>query len=176
MEIGKDCGADIWAFERIVVSLQAEKTTCNDTEQKHPLMDKLTPEQRHRNMTAVKSKGTKPEKLLAKSLWAAGLRYRKNDKTVFGHPDFVHKGKKIAIFCDGEMWHGKDWEHRRQDFKSHRDFWIPKIERNIQRDKEVNDYLVLNGWTVLRFWETDIIKNTNDCIEVIKEAYRRCKQ
>lgn len=71
-------------------------------------MDRLTPEQRHKNMVAVKAKGTKPELLLAKAMWNAGLRYRKNDKTVYGHPDFVHKGKKIAISVDGEMWHGKD--------------------------------------------------------------------
>ena len=81
-------------------------------------MDKLTPEQRHRNMVAVKSKGTKIEDLLAKAMWHAGLRYRRNDKIVFGHPDFSHKGKKIAIFCDGEMWHGRNWEEQQKEFKS----------------------------------------------------------
>ena len=135
-------------------------------------MDILSPEQRHKNMVAVKSKGTKPEIILAKRMWTEGLRYRKNDKTVFGHPDLVHKGKKIAIFCDGEMWHGKNWEQQQQDFKSNREFWIPKIERNIQRDNEVNEYLTANGWTVLRFWETDIIKHTDDCINQIKNAYQ----
>ena len=78
-------------------------------------MDKLTPEQRHRNMVAVKSKGTKIEDLLAKAMWQAGLRYRRNDKTVFGHPDFSHKGKKIAIFCDGEMWQGRNWEDQQKE-------------------------------------------------------------
>ena len=120
-------------------------------------MDRLTSEQRHKNMIAVKSKGTKPEILLAKCMWSEGLRYRKNDKTVFGCPDFVHKGKKIAIFCYGEMWHGKDWDQQKKEFKSHRDFWIPKIEKNIQRDRQVNQQLLSDGWTVLRFWETDIM-------------------
>lgn len=134
-------------------------------------MDKLTPEQRHKNMVAVKAKGTKIEVLFAKALWAAGIRYRKNDKTVFGHPDFSHKGKKIAIFCDGEMWHGKDWERQQAEFKSHREFWIPKIERNIKRDNEVNEYLKAHGWRVLRFWETDIKKHTAECVEQVKKIY-----
>lgn len=129
-------------------------------------MDKLTPEQRHKNMVAVKAKGTKPELLLAQTMWNAGLRYRKNDKTVFGHPDFVHKGKKIAIFVDGEMWHGKEWEKQKDTFKSNRNFWIPKIERNIERDKEVNAYLTAKGWTVLRFLGKDIKKNPQKCLHI----------
>lgn len=134
-------------------------------------MDKLTPEQRHRNMVAVKSKCTKIEDLLGKAMWKAGIRYRKNDKTIFGHPDFSHKGKKIAIFCDGEMWHGRNWEEQQKEFKSNRDFWIPKIERNIERDREVNQFLTEHGWTVLRFWETEIRKNLQDCIAQVKEVY-----
>ena len=134
-------------------------------------MDRLTPEQRHKNMVAVKAKGTKIENILGKLLWRAGLRFRKNNKTIFGHPDFSHKGKKIAVFCDGEMWHGKDWERQQAEFKSHRDFWIPKIERNMARDNEVNDRLRTEGWTVLRFWETDIKKNPSACVEKVKEVY-----
>lgn len=135
-------------------------------------MDRLTPEQRHKNMAAIKGKGTKPELLLAKAMWNAGLRYRKNDKTVYGHPDFVHKGKKLAIFCDGEMWHGKNWETRKDDFKSNQEFWIPKIERNMKRDRVVNERLRADGWTVLRFWETDIRKHMEDCLEQIITAYK----
>ncbi|MBO4581581.1 MAG: very short patch repair endonuclease [Bacteroidales bacterium] len=134
-------------------------------------MDKLTPEQRHKNMVAVKGKGTKIEILLGKSLWNAGLHFRKNNKTIFGHPDFSHKGKKIAIFCDGEMWHGKDWEKQQADFKSNREFWIPKIERNIARDKEVNARLQAEGWAVIRFWETDIKKNITACVEEVRKVY-----
>ncbi len=134
-------------------------------------MDKLTPEQRHKNMVAVKGKGTKIEILLGKSLWNAGLYFRKNNKTIFGHPDFSHKGKKIAIFCDGEMWHGKDWDKQQAEFKSNREFWIPKIERNIARDKEVNARLQAEGWAVIRFWETDIKKNITACVEEVRKVY-----
>lgn len=134
-------------------------------------MDKLTPEQRHRNMVAVKAKGTKIEEVLAKAMWSAGIRYRKNDKTVYGHPDFCMKGKKIAIFCDGEMWHGKDWEIQKNEFKSNTEFWIPKIERNIARDNEVNTRLMTDGWTVLRFWESDIQKDIEGCLKKILEVH-----
>lgn len=122
-------------------------------------------------MVAVKSKKTKIENLFAKALWSAGVRYRRNDKTIFGHPDFSHKGKKIAIFCDGEMWHGRDWEKHKEDFKSNRDFWILKIERNIQRDNEVNEFLAAQGWIVLRFWESDIKKHLDECVAKVKEVY-----
>lgn len=136
-------------------------------------MDKLTPEQRRKNMRAVKSKGSKIEKLLAKELWSNGLRYRKNDKTVFGKPDFVYKRLKIAVFCDSEFWHGKNWEVRKYDFKSNQDFWISKIERNIKRDKEVNERLLKDGWKVIRFWGSEIKKNPHLCmLEVEKEIKR----
>lgn len=92
-------------------------------------MDKLTPEQRKKCMKASsKNKGTKPELLLAKYLWALGLRYRKNDRSIFGTPDLSFKRYKIAIFIDGEFWHGKDWDIRKYDIKSNKDFWISKIE------------------------------------------------
>ena len=136
-------------------------------------MDRLTPEQRHKNMVAVKSKGTEIENILAKALWHEGIRYRRNDKTIYGHPDLSNKSRKIAIFCDGEMWHGKDWETQKNEFKSNRDFWIPKIERNIERDKQVNDYLEQHGWAVIRLWETEIKKNIEMCIAQVKEVYER---
>ena len=136
-------------------------------------MDRLTSEQRRKNMQAVKSKGTKIERLFAKMLWNAGVRYRKNDKTIFGKPDFAMKKAKIAIFCDGEFWHGRDWDVRIKDHKSNEKFWISKIERNIQRDFEVNSFLQNSGWTVLRFWETDIMENSEKCIN---EVLRVMKQ
>ena len=136
-------------------------------------MDRLTPEQRKKNMRAVKSKGSKIEKLLAKELWSNGFRYRKNDKTVFGKPDFVFKGLKIVVFCDSEFWHGKDWEIRKYDFKSNQKFWWQKIERNIQRDKEVNEKLLIDGWKVIRFWGRDIEKNPHLCMLKIKNEIIR---
>ena len=130
-------------------------------------MDRLTKEQRYRNMLANKGKGTKLELLFGKLLWNAGVRYRKNDKTVFGKPDFVIRKMKIAIFCDGEFWHGRNWEERKNDHKSNCDFWHSKIERNIRRDKEVNEQLKAQGWTVFRFWETEITKDPDKCLNRI---------
>ena len=104
-------------------------------------MDRHTPEQRRKNMQAIKSKDSKIELALRKELWSRGLRYQKNVKSVFGNPDIVFKGKKVAVFCDGEFWHGFDWENRKNHIKSRREYWIPKIERNIQRDKEVTETL-----------------------------------
>ena len=81
-------------------------------------MDNHTPEQRSRNMRAVKNKGSKIEEMLRKELWQRGLRYRKNAKGIFGKPDIAFIGKKIAVFCDSEFWHGYDWEVRKNDIKS----------------------------------------------------------
>ena len=113
------------------------------------VMDTHTAEQRHKNMQAIRCKDTKIEVLLRKELWSRGIRYRKNAKSVFGKPDIVFKGKKVAVFCDSEFWHGYNWKIKQDDIKSHRDFWIPKIERNIERDKEVNAALEADGWKVL---------------------------
>ena len=100
-----------------------------------------TREQISRNMKHNKSKDTKPELLLRKELWNRGLRYRKNYKGVCGKPDVVFLKAKIAIFVDGKMWHGFNWEHQKNDFKSNREYWIPKIEKNIEQDAKVNQIL-----------------------------------
>ncbi len=135
-------------------------------------MDRLTKEQRRKNMRAVKSKGSKIEQMLGKALWHKGYRYRKNDKTVFGKPDFTFKKLKIAIFCDSEFWHGKDWETKKYEHKSNIEFWHKKIERNIERDKEVNEELLKKGWKVLRFWGKEIEKNLDICISEIENAIK----
>ena len=118
-------------------------------------------------MAANKSKGTKLELLFGKLLWNAGIRYRKNDKTVFGKPDFVIRSYKIAIFCDGEFWHGRNWEERKNDHKSNCEFWYSKIEKNIERDIEVTKVLENQGWKVFRFWETEITKEPDVCLNLI---------
>lgn len=138
-------------------------------------MVKLTPEQRRKNMQAVKSKDTKIEVMLAKLLYGKGLRYRKNNKSVFGKPDFTFKKYKIAIFCDGDFWHGKDWEIRKYDHKTNQAFWFNKIEKNIQRDIVVNRKLEDEGWTVLRFWGSEIKKNPGKCVEIILNIME-CKE
>ncbi|OAM33129.1 very short patch repair endonuclease [Eikenella sp. NML96-A-049] len=132
-------------------------------------MDRLTPEQRKKCMQSNKSKGTKPELVLAKAMWALGLRYRKNSGSIFGKPDFSFKKYKVVVFVDGEFWHGKDWERKKAEIKGNREFWITKIERNIRRDMEVTGRLKADGWTVLRFWSNDVVKNAGCHAEKVKE-------
>lgn len=138
-------------------------------------MDKLTPEQRKKNMQAVKSSGSKIEQMLSKALWSKGIRFRKNDRSIIGKPDISIKKYRIAIFCDSEFWHGKDWEQRIYDHKSNQDFWIKKIERNIQRDREVYKALLKNNWKVLRFWGKDIEKDVLTCVNIIENAINEAK-
>ena len=138
-------------------------------------MDNLTAEQRKKNMQAIKATGTKIEISLAKSLFAKGYRYRKNDKTVFGKPDLTFKKLKIAIFIDGEFWHGKDWEVRKNTIQSNKEYWVSKIERNINRDKEVNEKLLKEGWRVLRFWGNEVKKDLLGCADKIEAAVRSIK-
>ena len=133
---------------------------------------KKTKEQISFNMEQVKNKDSKIEIALRKELWSRGLRYQKNVTSIFGKPDLVFKGKKVAVFCDSEFWHGYNWEERKKDFKSHQEFWIPKIERNMERDKEVTEELQKQGWTVLRFWGKEIKKNAGGCADIIEKAVR----
>ena len=126
-------------------------------------------------MRAVKNKGSKIEKILGRALWKKGFRYRKNDKKVFGKPDFTFKKYKIAVFCDSEFWHGKDWETKKYEIHSNKEFWIKKIEKNIERDKIVNKTLKKNGWTVLRFWGKQIEKDTDYCVSVVENAIMKKK-
>lgn len=126
-------------------------------------------------MQANKSAGTKPERLLVKTLFARGHRYRKNNKTVFGKPDLTFKKIKLAIFVDGEFWHGKDWSERKHDHKTNKEFWHAKIERNMKRDQEVNTALTKQGWTILRFWAKDIEKDLLTCVLRIEQEIKYLK-
>lgn len=119
-------------------------------------MDNLSPEKRSKIMRAIKSKNTKSEVLLAKALWRRGYRYRKHDKNVFGTPDLSFKKFKIAIFVDSDFFHGRDWESLKLRLDTNKDFWHKKIERNMERDVQVNSDLTTKGWVVLRFWSSDI--------------------
>lgn len=132
-------------------------------------MDRHTPSQRSKNMSAIRSTNTKDEVRLAKALWHLGYRYRKNNKTVFGTPDLTFKKFKIAIFVDSEFFHGKDWETQKDRVKTNPEFWQKKIERNIQRDVEVNNYLEAQNWKVIRFWSHEIEKKLEDCITIIQQ-------
>ena len=121
------------------------------------------------NMSRIKSKDTSIEVTLRKALWHAGIRYRKNYPGLPGTPDIAITKHKIAIFCDGEFWHGKDWETKKDKFNTNREFWINKIERNIDRDNEVDRKIRGNGWTVVRFWGNEIEKNLPGCVEEIQD-------
>lgn len=135
-------------------------------------MDRLTAEQRHRNMQNIKGKDTAIELALRKALWKKGYRYRKHYDRIPGKPDIVLTKYKIAIFCDGEFFHGKDWEVLKSQLErgKNSEFWIKKISRNMERDEEINHQLLFMGWTVIRFWGKDILKNTDMCIKVIEET------
>lgn len=135
-------------------------------------MDNLTKEQRHKNMKNIRAKDTKIEVLLRKALWNKGYRYRKNYKKLPGSPDIVFTKYKIAIFCDGEFFHGKDWEvmKPRLEKGTNSGYWLSKISRNRERDDEVNKRLLYEGWTVIRFWGDDIKKHADECVKVIEDV------
>ena len=136
-------------------------------------MDNHTHEQRRKNMQAVKNKDSKIEIMLRKELWSRGLRYQKNSSKVYGKPDIVFIGKKVAVFCDSEFWHGYDWENKKNEIKSKREFWIPKIERNMQRDIEVTEKLQSENWIVLRFWGNKIKKDLTECADTIERTIKQ---
>jgi DNA mismatch endonuclease (patch repair protein) len=121
-------------------------------------------------MSHIKSKNTSIENLFRKALWCEGIRYRKNYGKLPGKPDIAITKNKIAIFCDGEFWHGKDWNLRKERLQTNRDYWIQKIERNIDRDNENDLKLDRMGWVVLHFWGQDIKKNIEACVKEVKET------
>lgn len=134
-------------------------------------MDDLTPEQRHKNMRRIRSRDTRAEKALRTALWSKGYRYRKNYRALPGTPDIVLTRYKICIFVDGEYFHGKDWETGRREkvtAGSNAQYWLSKIERNIQRDRETDASLNGMGWKVLRFWSKDVLRETDECVATIE--------
>lgn len=121
-------------------------------------------------MRRIKATDTSIEIKLRKALWAKGYRYRKHCKKVFGKPDICFIGKKIAIFCDSEFWHGKYFLEGKYIPKTNTEFWVNKIEKNIERDKKVNAELKEQGWAVLRFWGEEIDKELDICVNRIISA------
>lgn len=126
-----------------------------------------TTKKRSKMMGKIHGKNTKPELLFRKALWKKNIRYRINNKKLPGKPDVSIKKYKLAIFIDGEFWHGYDWAQRKTELKSNRLFWIPKIERNMQRDRQVNQMLSEMDYTVFRFWSKEILKDLDRCINDI---------
>lgn len=124
-----------------------------------------TTKKRSKMMSKIRGKNTKPELLFRKALWAKGVRYRIDSKKLPGKPDLSIAKYKLAIFIDGEFWHGYNWDERKPHLKSNKGFWIPKIERNMQRDREVNQQLKDLGYTVFRFWSKEINDDLERCIK-----------
>lgn len=126
-------------------------------------------------MRKIKSNDTKPELKLRKALWSVGIRYRVKNKDIFGKPDIAIRKYKLAVFVDGEFWHGFNWEEKKTKIKSNRDYWIQKIEGNMERDKKVNKKLRENGWTVLRYWQKEIKNNLDQCVAEIEAIINNSK-
>ena len=144
----------------------------NRTTSTEPRFHGTVTEKSHKTMSRIRGKDTKIEVTLRKALWQRGYRYRKNYKDLPGRPDIVLTKYKIAIFCDSEFFHGKDWEilKLRLEKGKNPDFWIKKIERNRNRDCENDRKLLFLGYTVLHFWGQDITKHTDECLQAIEEA------
>ncbi|MEO1030280.1 MAG: very short patch repair endonuclease [Bacteroidota bacterium] len=123
-----------------------------------------TTKKRSKIMGKIRAKNTKPELLFRKALWRKNVRYRADSKQLPGRPDVSIKKYKLAVFIDGAYWHGYNWDERKAKLKTNKDFWIPKIERNMQRDREVNQQLREMGYTVFRFWAHEIKNNLKTCI------------
>jgi DNA mismatch endonuclease, patch repair protein len=136
-----------------------------------PVKLQTTPE-RSSLMKKIRSTETKAEIALRHALWHKGIRYRKNYKRLPGKPDIAITTKRIAIFIDGEFWHGYQWEKRKEKLQNNRDYWIPKIEENKHRDNITNSRLKEMGWEVIRFWEHEVEKDINQCIIIIEFRIR----
>ena len=128
-----------------------------------------TTKKRSKMMSKIRGKNTKPEMRFRRALWAKGIKYRVDSRKLPGRPDVSIRKYKLAIFVDGEYWHGYNWEERRKKVKTNREFWIPKIERNIQRDREVNAQLQALGFKVFRFWESEVKKELETCINQVSD-------
>lgn len=128
-------------------------------------------------MAAVRSKDSKAELALRRELHARGMRYRLHARDVPGHPDLVIRSRRLAVFVDGDMWHGN--EHRRRGmasmaelFPTRTDWWVAKIKRNMQRDQEVNARLAADGWTVIRIWESEVLADAAKAANRVLDALR----
>lgn len=144
----------------------------DEERKREPRFHGETAEKSHRNMSRIRGKDTSIEVALRKALWAKGYRFRKNYKELPGSPDIAITKYKIAIFCDSEFFHGKDWEALRTKLEKGKNsgYWIKKIQRNMERDQEKDKMLRFGGWTVMHFWGKDILKDTEECIKVIEEV------
>lgn len=135
----------------------------------------------HKIMSSIPSKNTKPELKLRKALWKENYRYRINYKKLPGKPDIVFTKYHVAVFCDGDFWHGHNWAIRglnsfEEELAGYSEFWRIKIKRNVERDEEINQILAASGWTVVRIWESDINKNIDSCVKIVEDAIAHAKE
>ena len=135
----------------------------------------------HKIMSSIPSKNTEPELMLRKALWKKNLRYRVNYKMLFGKPDIVFTKYRVVVFCDGDFWHGHNWAIRglnslEEELAGYSDFLCSKIQHNIERDAQVTQALESQGWTVIRIWESDIRRDINECVRIVKEAIITAKR
>ncbi len=140
--------------------------------EREPRFHGTVTERSHKTMSHIRGKDTKPEIILRKALWNNGIRYRKNYKEIPGRPDIVLTKFKIAVFVDSEFFHGKDWEKKKDGIQrgSNGDYWAAKVERNIERDKRKESELKALGYVVIRFWSRDVMKDTEKCVQAIRDA------
>jgi len=128
-----------------------------------------TTKERSKLMSKIRGKNTKPELMFRQALYHHGIRYRVDFKGLPGKPDISNITKKFVVFIDGEFWHGYNWEEKKKKIKANRKFWIPKIERNMQRDRENNRKLMEMGFRVFRFWEHEVKKDLDSCVGEVLE-------
>jgi len=136
---------------------------------KHP--KKRSPDVIRYTMSRIRSKDTSPELALRRALWAQGFRFRKHYKRVPGSPDIAFVAKKVAVFCDGDFWHGCDWTTRKARITTpNREYWVKKIERNIERDRQIDEQLEALGWAVVRVWEHEINQDLGSCVRRVRQV------
>jgi len=164
-----------WAKSILVWLRGSETERTVDEQRSRP--SRRDPQMTSKIMAAVKSRGSKAELALGRAMWQAGLRYRKHPSGIHGNPDYAFLRKKVAVFCDGDFWHGLGWKQRgfttwdeQFEYLGNGEFWREKIRRNMERDKEVNEQLRSSGWTVLRLRESEILKDPDRCAAVVRDA------
>jgi DNA mismatch endonuclease (patch repair protein) len=155
-------------FAKFIAELYSMPTPYPEIDIKVPRFEEAlgfyTTKQRSSTMAKIRNKNTKPEMAFRKALWKSGVRFRVHVKGLPGRPDISNRSKKFVVFIDGEFWHGHDWRNKKNSIKSNRKFWIPKIERNMQRDRQVNAELNQMGFQVFRFWQKDVEENLGTCL------------
>lgn len=146
--------------------------TSEKTIKREPRFHGEVSEKSHKNMSHIRGKDTSIELALRKALWEKGYRFRKNYKGLPGSPDIALTKYKIAVFCDGEFFHGKDWDRLKEKLENGKNpgYWISKIQRNMERDLEKDQMLRFAGWTVIHFWGKDILNNPDECVKIIEET------